>query len=280
MAMRFTNLILAGLSASLLLAACGGGADTVSTVNNPPSVTVSVADAPASDEGSALVFSISLSVAQSQAVIVGYTTRDGLAVAGADYAANSGTVTIDASSTSVDVSVSTSDDSTDEPDETVFLDITSVSIGAVGTSTASGIITDNDASPTLSIADSSASEGSSGQAPMSFSVSLSEISGFVVSADFSTTDGSANAGSDYVAANGAVSIPAGSLTTTVDVQVTGDTNEEANETFTVTLSNAASATLGDSSATGTIINDDGAGRRRIAQRPAPSSTTIRASRLA
>ena len=169
------------------------------------------------------------------------------------------------------MSISTLDDSTDEPDETVFLDITSVSTGTVGTARANGIITDDDAPPSLSIADSSATEGNTGQAPMSFSVSLSEVSGFDVSADFSTVDGSANAGSDYVAANGVISIPAGSLTAAVDVQVIGDTDEEANETFTVTLSNPANATLGDASAIGTITNDDTTETSGLTSRP--SNTT-------
>ena len=63
---------------------------------------------------------------------------------------------------------------------------------------------------------------------------------------------------DYVAASGTRHVPPGVTTQTFTVLVNGDTKPDPNETFTVTLSNVRrSATLGDGSAVGTIMNDDG-----------------------
>ncbi len=49
---------------------------------------------------------------------------------------------------------------------------------------------------------------------------------------------------------------AGASTATITLNVVGDTAVEANETFTVGLSNATGATITDNSGAGTITNDD------------------------
>ena len=74
----------------------------------------------------------------------------------------------------------------------------------------------------------------------------------------STANGTAAAGSDYVAlVSTPVTFPAGSTSQTVSVTVNGDTVAEASETLNVTLSGATNATIGDGTAQGTITNDDG-----------------------
>src|SRR5207342_1876254 len=70
----------------------------------------------------------------------------------------------------------------------------------------------------------------------------------------------ATAGTDYVALSlVGQSIAAGTTSKTFVVTINGDTTNEANETFNVTLSNVSGATLGDGAAVGTITNDDSAG---------------------
>jgi hypothetical protein len=55
-----------------------------------------------------------------------------------------------------------------------------------------------------------------------------------------------------------LSFAAGQTSQTITVNVAGDTRIEANERFTVTLSNPSSGTtIGTATATGTILNDDG-----------------------
>src|SRR6185436_12135784 len=81
---------------------------------------------------------------------------------------------------------------------------------------------------------------------------------------YATSNGSATSGSlaatggqDYVATSGTVTFPAGSTSQLVSVFVNGDTLNENNETFSVTLSNPVGASSsGSDVATGTISNDD------------------------
>ena len=76
--------------------------------------------------------------------------------------------------------------------------------------------------------------------------------------NYATANGTATAGSDYTATSGTLTFAAGETTKTVSVPVLGDTSVESDETFTLTLSNPAGATLGAAaSATATIVNDDG-----------------------
>ncbi|MET0067075.1 MAG: Calx-beta domain-containing protein [Candidatus Thiodiazotropha sp.] len=112
--------------------------------------------------------------------------------------------------------------------------------------------------PSLSVGDASVSEGDSGTAVLSFVVSLSEAADGDVSVDFSTLDGTANAGSDYTAAHGTLLIPATETSGEIAVSVMGDSDYEPAETFTLTLSNvSANAVLATATAVGTINNDEG-----------------------
>ena len=113
--------------------------------------------------------------------------------------------------------------------------------------------------PSISIADASVSEGNSGTKTLNFTVSLSQAATGTVSFDIGTANGSATAGSDYVAAaQTGRSIAAGATSASFAVTINGDTVVEPNETFLVNLSNVSGATVADGQATGTISNDDAA----------------------
>ncbi len=113
--------------------------------------------------------------------------------------------------------------------------------------------------PTLSIDDVSTTEGQAGTKVLNFTVTLSAASTLTVTANFATANGSATAGSDYVATNGTVTFNPGDLTKQIPVTINGDIGFEPDETFTVTLTNPTNATLNKASGTGTIQNDDAQG---------------------
>src|SRR5690606_20349940 len=72
-----------------------------------------------------------------------------------------------------------------------------------------------------------------------------------------TSDGTATAGSDYVAiAATPMSIAEGDDSAGVTVQVIGDTDNEADETFFVDVANVTGALPASLQATGTILSDD------------------------
>jgi predicted outer membrane repeat protein len=110
--------------------------------------------------------------------------------------------------------------------------------------------------PTLSIADVSANEGNSGSTPFVFTVTLSAASASSVTVDYATANGTATAGSDYVATSGTLTFAPGVTSQTITVDVIGDTTVESNETFVVNLSNASGAGIAKAQATGTILDDD------------------------
>lgn len=112
----------------------------------------------------------------------------------------------------------------------------------------------------LSIADASIAEGDSGTTNLVFTVTRSGGSTGAVSATYSTTLGTASAGDLSGTLSGTVNFAAGETSRTITIAIAGDTAIESNETFTVTLAGpTGGATLGDASATGTIINDDSSG---------------------
>jgi uncharacterized repeat protein (TIGR03806 family) len=67
--------------------------------------------------------------------------------------------------------------------------------------------------------------------------------------------------------SGTATLAAGATQVTVNVPVLGDEIDEADETFSFTLSNPTNATLADASAIGTIIDDDSAEQSGLASRP-------------
>ena len=110
--------------------------------------------------------------------------------------------------------------------------------------------------PNISIADISLNEGDSGSTTAVFTVSLSEVSSTAVTVDYVTVDGTALASSDYASGLGTLLIDAGQTTATIAVSVLGDTDDEANETFSLNLSNAVGAEIDDGLAVATIVDDD------------------------
>ena len=89
-----------------------------------------------------------------------------------------------------------------------------------------------------------------------FTVTLSVPSAEQVTVDYATGDGTATAGADYTAANGTLTFAPGETTKPISVTIADDTVDEDGETFSVTLSNAVNASIGQAAAAGTITDDD------------------------
>ncbi len=202
-------------------------------------------------------FTVSLSApAGAGGVSFDLATADGTATAGVDYAASSLTRTIPAGSSSATFTVLVNGDTLAEPDETFFVNVSNVTGATVSDGQGLGTIVNDDAQPALSIDDVSVNEGSSGTTTATFTVSLSAASGQTVTVNYATADGTATAGSDYVARSGTLSFAPGVTAQGVAVTVNGDTAVEPNETFSVGLSGASNATIARATGTGTILNDD------------------------
>ena len=112
------------------------------------------------------------------------------------------------------------------------------------------------ASPDVSIADMRVVEGNTGQKSVEVMVIISQVTSSPVTVAYSTRNGTAEAGSDYGAANDSVTFAPGDIMKKITISVNGDMAVEADETFEVVLSNPSGATLADDIGTVTIVNDD------------------------
>ncbi len=111
----------------------------------------------------------------------------------------------------------------------------------------------------LSIAPVSILEGTGGVTNLVFTVTSTPAAAAPFQVQFATSNGTAASGVDFTAAAGNLNFAIGDASKTITVSIAADSTVEANETFTVTLSNPTSgATLGTAAAAGTITNDDSA----------------------
>jgi len=224
-----------------------------------PSLSINNVSLNEGDAGTSnATFTVSLSQpAGAGGVSFDIATADGSATAGVDYSASSLTgQTIPAGSSSATFTVLVNGDTLNEASENFFVNVSNVSGASVSDPQGQGTIVNDDAQPTLSIDDVSVNEGNSGTTTATFTVSLSAASGQTVSVDYATADGTATAGSDYVARVGTLTFAPGTTAQGVAITVNGDTAVEPNETFSVDLSGASNAGIARATGTGTITNDD------------------------
>ena len=230
------------------------------TINNDDAEpAVSINDVSVSEGNSGTVtagFTVSLSNASSQTVTVNYATSAGTATADSDYVSVNGAVTFNPGQTSQPINVTVNGDNTFEPNETFTVNLSSPLSSTIADGQGVGTINNDDSQPAISINDVSLTEGNSGTSTAAFTVSLSNASSQTITVNYATADGSATAGTDYVASSGTLTFTPGQLTQSISVTVNGETMFEGNETFNVNLSGATNATIADNQGTGTINNDD------------------------
>ena len=106
----------------------------------------------------------------------------------------------------------------------------------------------------LSVSDATASEED--DSTIDFVVTLNPASGETVSVNYATANGTATSGSDYTAKSGSLTFNAGDTAKTVRVSIIDDSDDDNNETVTLTLSNPSGAEISDGQATGTITNSE------------------------
>ncbi|MBX9748047.1 MAG: cellulase family glycosylhydrolase [Roseococcus sp.] len=249
------NLVLGVPSGATI--ADGTGLGTILNDDVLPSLSIGHAQTTEGDSGTKqLVFTVTLSQAAAGPVTVAYTTRDGTALAGSDYDALSGSLSFAAGETSKTIAVTLRGDAVDEIDESFELALSGLTGASFAQAMARGTILNDDAPPVLSVSNAEVIEGASGTRNMVFTLSLTKAIAQSVTTRFATADGTALAGSDYVAKSGTVTFAAGQTTKTVSIAIHGDRLVEADESFNLLLSNVTRASLAPGGGVGTIRNDD------------------------
>ncbi|HEU4513688.1 MAG TPA: Calx-beta domain-containing protein [Nocardioidaceae bacterium] len=230
----------------------------------PPEPKLYVGDVDV-DEGDAAYFKVTLSKSAPEDVTFDYATSDGSAKAGSDYdAASYNNYKIPKGSSSASIKVTTREDSTDEPDETFYLNVSDLDGVTAGDLTGKATIEDDDPAPapkpTLTVEDEWVDEGDAAY----FTVKLSSNAPNDVTFDYETGDGSAVAGKDYDAASyNNYKIPKGSSSASIKVMTREDDTDEPDETFYLKVSDLNGATAGDLTGKATIKDDDPAAKPKL-----------------
>lgn len=126
------------------------GTGDVTIVDDEPVISISGDSAYEGNSGTTfLTFTVTLSAAYDQTVTVNYATQDGIALAGEDYLATSGTLTFATGETIKTITVEILGDTTPEPNETFFVLLSDASANAsiAAFYYASGGILDDDGYP-------------------------------------------------------------------------------------------------------------------------------------
>ena len=231
---------------------------TVTIRNDDPPPEIAIADAVVTEGNThtnILLFPVQLSRPSSEVVSVAFTTQNGTASAGSDYIATTGILTFLPGTTNQTISVVVNGDTFIEPDENLFVELSSPEVGTLKRSRAQGVIRDDD-DIVVRISDATVNEGNSGTTDIAFTVTLSNPANEEVSVLYTTEDGTALAGLDYVAANGKLVFPPGTTNLTLTLAVKGDTKDEPDKTFHVVLGDPVNARRVAPPGTGTIIDDD------------------------
>ncbi len=261
---RFFDLVISNATNAGIIGA--QGVATIIGGNALPALTVSDGSSfegnssnPANENLMTFTVYLSFPVPVGQTITVNYATADGpVAKAGVDYVATSGQLVFQPGQTSQTFTVPVIGNTTVDGNRSFLVNLSSPSPNAtIARPQGTGLIVDDDGSRALVIGDALVAAPNTGTSTATFTVLLSAPSNTDVTVQWTTADGTAVAGKDYVAASGTLDIPAGQTSGTITVQVIGNTIQAPNKTFFVDLSNPAGATLANAVGTGTIINGSG-----------------------
>ena len=203
-------------------------------------------------EGTTGIVRVSLSGFSGSTVTVNYSTSDGTAVVGNDYAATSGTLTFTFPEISKNIVINTILDNLSEPSETVFITLTSPVNAQITTSQSTLTILNM---PIVNFHSSTYSftEGSN----YNIEITLSESFDQVVTVPF-TVENINTANSDRtISTSSPISFPVGTTSRTITLTIVDDNIGELNEYFTISIGNPVNAVKGTVTVTNiTILEND------------------------
>ena len=242
------------------------GADEV-VLTLPGTLSLSSATYSVPENGGTVTVTVNRTSGTVGAVSVDYMLANGTATGGAacgagvDYINTGGTVNFAEGQASQTFTVQICDDAVFEGNETFTVTLVNPQGGAIlGTPSAATVtIVENDPMPvvpSISINDVTVVEGDAGMSTATFTVTVTNPNSTAVTVQYATANGTATAGTDYVATSGTLTFNPGTTTQTINVTIIGDAIKEANETFFVNLSNPTNATITDGQGVGIIIDND------------------------
>ena len=243
---------------------------TLPISTSPSTLQFSATNFPATEEAGTAIVTVIRAGDLTAAATVHFATSDGVALAGADYTATSGTLNFATGEISKTFLVTISNDAIAEAAESFTVTLSDATGATLGTQSTA----------TITIAANTAAGGGvppvTSPGTLQFSTTdfpTPEEAGTVIvtvtrtgdataaaTVHFATSDGVAIASADYIATSGTLNFIAGETFKTFSVPIINDAITEAAESFTVTLNDATGATLGtQSTATVTIAANTAVG---------------------
>ena len=236
---------------------------TVNILDND-SATVSIAATTDANETSTAngLFTLTQTTTSESATVVSYSVAGTATDGGTDYTSLSGTVTVPANTLTATIDVTgIIDDAIVEGTETVIVTLTGTDdvLIAVDATPATVNILDNDSATVSIAATTDANEASTANGLFTLTQTTTSESATVVS--YSVAGTATDGGTDYTSLSGTVTVPANTLTATIDVTgIIDDTIVEGTETVIVTLTGTDDVLIGVDAtpATVNILDNDSA----------------------
>lgn len=221
-------------------------------VESSPPPQLMVSNIGLSEAAGTAVFTVVLSEPSLLPVNVSYNTFDISAVAGVDYQSTSGTLTF-AGVTVQTIAVPVLDDHLYGPPSKLFGLQLNVGANATPSSLqATAALLEADPQPQVTVGDVTVLKPTSGQIQATFTVSLSNASDLPTTVNYTTSDITAKAGTDYLSNSGSITFAPGQTTQLVPVTVVGNASPTGNLTFGFNLTSALNASIARTQAIGTI----------------------------
>ncbi|MDE5419280.1 Ig-like domain-containing protein [Labilibaculum sp. DW002] len=250
--------------------------------DNDPMPTISVSDQTVNEDAGTITMQVNLNTASGKTITTNYNIVDNTAIQPNDYTASaySGSLSFAAGETSKNISFNIIDDNIYEPGTNEFF---TVQLSSLVNTTAGNInanisIIDNETPPVINIADDSETEGTN----IVFQANLSHAADVAITFNYAIvlSNGAGNAKQqDFINystfSSGTITIPAGQTTFNFPAFITNDDNaNEQTEAFVVNFSSVSNAVLGNTSANGTILDNEGNPTLSISNASATEGNTI------
>lgn len=226
---------------------------TNATLGPPGTVTILDDDAPfvsfatnlftVDEYANQALITATLSSPSGRTLSVNYASSNGTATAGSDYSAVSGTLIFSPGQTSRSFAVPISNDTIDEPDETVRLYLSNPTNALLGAqASANLLIIDDDPPPAGFSTNNFYAGGAAGVATIS--VRLNTPFSQTVLVGYTTSDGTAQGGIDYVAASGTLVFGAGETNKSFFVNILSNPSRPLSQTVRLGLTSFNNAIPG------------------------------------
>ncbi|QSV52976.1 MAG: hypothetical protein HEP80_02675 [Dolichospermum sp. UKL201] len=238
---------------------------TGTITNDDTSIALAVSPSSVLEDGTTnLVYTFTRTGVTNTAITVNFgvagtaTFNNDYTQAGATtFTGTTGTINFAANETTKTITIDPTADTIVESNETVALTLLAgTGYNNIATPAAvTGTIT-NDDTPIINLSpDQKILEGETNPQNVTYTVTLSTSSTQTITVNYATADGTATAGLDYTSTNGTLTFAPGITTRTINIPILNDNLNEADETFTLTLTSPTNVNLGTKTSATTTITD-------------------------